>query len=92
MDDKRQLVRKSTAWPAEICSRSGVIPATILDLSAEGARVELAFEAVLTGRCFLKASLFPEDIRCKVVWQTRAEIGLAFMKKTARTTARADLD
>ncbi len=92
MDDKRQQVRRSTAWPAQIYSRNGVIPATIIDLSADGARVELAFEAVLTGRCFLKASLFPEDVRCKVIWQTRAEIGLAFMKTIARTTLRAETD
>ena len=78
MLNRRSQPRKKSSTPATLASGSTETPATILDISARGARIQVANNVFLSHECFLKSPNFLAGMPSKTVWRRRSEIGLLF--------------
>lgn len=84
MIERRIENRRKSEWPALISSRNTILKATILDSSAFGARVRLDRTAFLGTHCSINASLFENELLCRIIWRSADEVGLRF-KLSARS-------
>lgn len=74
----RRHQRCSVLWPARVYSAGREVSATILNLSASGAKVQLRDQAILTERVTLFCDRFG-DLPARLVWRNKDEIGVEFL-------------
>jgi hypothetical protein len=80
MADSRRAFRYKTERPARIVLKGGgSTPCKVLDVSTRGARLEMSETKKMPEEFFLLIQGQSERLRCQVVWQNGATIGVLYV-------------
>lgn len=87
MDDKRKQLRNGLEEPAYISSGGGCWGCTIVNLSAEGAAIEVADPSVVPDRFLLMIVRDRRMFNCRFAWAQHNRIGASFEPECGENAA-----
>ncbi|WP_426433641.1 PilZ domain-containing protein [Bradyrhizobium genosp. P] len=80
MDEKRKHPRTEVNEPGYVSSGGSVMPCVIVNISAEGAAIEVENPAFVPHRFRLvTANDASEVYECRVIWTKKTRIGVSFV-------------
>jgi len=87
--EQRRSLREDVRFPAwiDIGNGAALRDCTVLDVSDDGARIAIAAPSELPRQFYLVLSKNGTRRRCRLVWRSAQEVGLAYLEPLSRPLA-----